>query len=860
MASKWEAFLDAPDEAVSGKTDWAAFLDAPEPGEDPNAPGLAESAARGAADVGTFGLAPAAYAAGGAGAYGLAKGVRSLLPGGVPEDAPSVGDVYEQLRSEYAGRDEASDPVAYGVGEGGAILAQIGPKTVAGGVKAAFTPGTYKTIGTGLKALPGLLSREGLTSLPGTARAAGVGAAKGSAAATAYGAADEAGHAIGEGDLESIGERVLERAPTDAAFGGALGTALGAGGKVAETLAGRQANRAAQLTDLTGKAKQVEKFDELADEFQQGAAERAADYEAGLAARRGKVAEQTTAQEAVQAKFEAETAARDVEIARRKAEAAAAAQAPTRDKAVLLAGFEGKAKRFGGEAGRRKAAEALYDEPFGESTLLKELTNREPTKALALATGLKDEAGAKIASVQADLSAAGGSVPADELVQKVLSEFEGELPTEARAKALDYVSGLLTEQVQSGAIPAASMAKLIKDMGDKAYRSPNLEAALGDSAKQVYRTVRRVLRGEERRLVEELLPEEKLGEFDTALQKYGLFKNAEMSANVKLGRESDMKPLVRYPKPAPIEEPPLPERPAKPYPIPDVAKPQSTPKPPPGLADMRAALEEEGSAGGLRSAARSAAGWIGGKFGGPVGRMAGRDLAQATAQRWLKTVAPSAAELDAKAGIAAARAARLGRWAESFEKAMAEGPRAVAVLHGVLMRTNPEYREAYGGEIQVTARAETSAPEPAAPETPVQPGPADLPDILATPQMDARVLELFQDRNLPRDREQGHLMYAPSEDGEHRFSTPFEGEADRVDMRWRPQDGVVATVHHHPKDRSGIAANRLNQRNTKPSKDDEQLLTRGKVPAYVMGTDKKVRVLERVGGQLRLREITVPDA
>jgi hypothetical protein len=57
----------------------------------------AQSALRGGLAYGTRNWGDEIAAGIGAGLYGASKGVRSILPGGVPADAPSVGDVYGQI-------------------------------------------------------------------------------------------------------------------------------------------------------------------------------------------------------------------------------------------------------------------------------------------------------------------------------------------------------------------------------------------------------------------------------------------------------------------------------------------------------------------------------------------------------------------------------------------------------------------------------------------------------------------------------------------------------------------------------------------------------------------------------------------
>lgn len=85
-----------------------------------------ESLLRGSTAYGTFNFGDEATAALGAGLYGIAKGVRAVLPGGVPEGALSVGEVRRRiLEGERVGNESAAaaHPVYY---HGAGLLTSAG--------------------------------------------------------------------------------------------------------------------------------------------------------------------------------------------------------------------------------------------------------------------------------------------------------------------------------------------------------------------------------------------------------------------------------------------------------------------------------------------------------------------------------------------------------------------------------------------------------------------------------------------------------------------------------------------------------------------------------------------------------------
>jgi hypothetical protein len=142
----------------------------------------AYSLGAGAVAGNTYGLGDEAYGLGGAAVYGLAKGARAALSpvlGPIPEDAPSVGDVYRTLRGrarDEFGRAQASHPGFYLGGQiaGGAL----GPSRSVQGLTGAARIAALARTGAATGALSGFGYSEGDAgeALADTARGAAVGA------------------------------------------------------------------------------------------------------------------------------------------------------------------------------------------------------------------------------------------------------------------------------------------------------------------------------------------------------------------------------------------------------------------------------------------------------------------------------------------------------------------------------------------------------------------------------------------------------------------------------------------------------------------------------------------------------------
>lgn len=112
-----EAAAPQPQPELSGI---ASASQAPPPSRELQPATKAQSAGRGSLAYGSFNFGDEISAGVGAGLYGLAKGVRSILPGGVPEDAPSVGDVYSRIlegeRTAYDSAKSAHPAFYHGAG------------------------------------------------------------------------------------------------------------------------------------------------------------------------------------------------------------------------------------------------------------------------------------------------------------------------------------------------------------------------------------------------------------------------------------------------------------------------------------------------------------------------------------------------------------------------------------------------------------------------------------------------------------------------------------------------------------------------------------------------------------------------
>lgn len=181
-----------PDEAPpatvpSAAPSMAGFLDIPPSQAPPRAlrpTSAGESLLRGATSYGTFNFGDEIVAGLGAGAYGVAKGIRSLLPGGVPEGALSVAEVRQRmLENERTGNESAAaaHPLYYhgaGLATTAALVPGVGQVK---GLSAANRIAALAASGGLTGGLAGAGSSEG--SLVDRLRSARTGALIGAAAA-----------------------------------------------------------------------------------------------------------------------------------------------------------------------------------------------------------------------------------------------------------------------------------------------------------------------------------------------------------------------------------------------------------------------------------------------------------------------------------------------------------------------------------------------------------------------------------------------------------------------------------------------------------------------------------------------------
>jgi hypothetical protein len=868
VADDFEQYAEQPDDEFEQFAEKSA---APEVG----AP---EAAFLGAGDVATGGLMDkmlGGFAAADA-ATQMAHGLKS------PEDAEKT---YREVVPEAQARREAAfeqHPTPYRVGEGAGFLGTGGAQLIKGmfGLGKA-APAALRSLGTA----------EGW-------KAAAMGAAKGGAIGGAYGAAGGAGHSDAP-DWYGLLADTAKGAGAGMASGALIGAPMGVGGAALENEAGRATERAAAgRTMEAADAATEEHARRLAQQnlqyeadVHQAAAGRNSLEEAGKAKYEGELAQAKSARDAQagqydsdvreaasakaakvgesEAKYTKELSA--VEKAQQEAEAAALAKSrePTRDKTLKLLALEGKQNKIGGPEDASEL-QTLFDEPVDSGSpesarvmdqILK--TTGDPKKGIELVRGLKEDAGRTLGTIREQLAATGTKVDVRPVIAEMDNAF-GALPAEVREQAVRQANELVLQNAKDGLIDAGRLRQAIENMKLPSRYGTTMSSgtAVAETA-PVYRKARGLLLGLEKQAIQEKLPPESLGVYDQALRRYGLFSDAEIGAVEKLRRVQAGKPEINYPKPERVELPrpekpgpavydakvaepaeiPLPEKPGPATYGAKVAKPGELPEParPTNEAELLKLLEPKLTLGG--KVARSVAGMGGRMIGGELGAMG----AKAAVENWLKAVAPSADVLSANAQVAGDR---LAKWAPVFEKAMKEGPRAVALIHSVLLAQNPDYRDALKSQqVNVTAHEETDVAAAPPAEKPAAPA---SPDIVSSPEMDALALEHFR-RNPQKAHawsETGWLMQKNNPDDPERnaMSAPIHGEETEVPFRWTPsKDHVTATVHTHP---NKMGARDLNQKNRSASSRDSDLVTKGHVPAYILGTDLKLRVSELRNGKV----------
>lgn len=605
----------------------------------------AESAYRGAVQGASLNFGDEVSAAIGAGAYGVAKGVRAVLPGGVPEDSPGVVEVYrsirDQLRAENAEAQQAN-PGTYLASE------------IVGGVASPVPFGKGRALVQG-------------------AKIGGAFAAGGSEAD------------LTQGEVGEFAQDVATGAATGAVVAKGAEAVLRGGSRLLGSFTQRAEGRALLARDVEAYDAAVAKLPE----------ERAAVKAENAAAKDAAKLENAAAKE----KFRADTAAAKAEAkgATRtlQAEAQAAERVETLKNPLIRTGLEGKQKTLGGGPRAKARAQALVDEPVpGDPTkkLVDEADKLNVDQRLELATGLRRQVGAELGAIRQELAAQPEAQVSAEFLKQQFRRAFAELPTEVQAKAIEQLDGLVGAVAKEGYVPAAALRKLIEDAeGFAKFGTPNLEAALGNARGRVFQSARAVMVAREGELVSKLLPEARAAAYTEALRKYAVYSDFEMGSKVFFDRFYKGRPTVRVPKAAPVE-PVAPRAVGRPTPRAPELKPEPAapefPGGPERLAQGRALLEPKASMVG-----RAIAGELGARAGSflpvPGAAYAGARAGEALAARWARWTTPlTAAQLGA-------RVQKLERLRPMMERAIQEGPEAVARLHAQLMARSPDYRKAY---------------------------------------------------------------------------------------------------------------------------------------------------------------------
>lgn len=518
-----------------------------EPAPDEPAPtqnrGVVESAARGAVRSTMLGsFADEAYGLGGAAAYGLAKGARSVLPGGVPDDAPSVGDVYRQIKGQYNQGDAESQPVPYGAGMAGGLVAQAGPKNIIDMLRSL-----PKLAENAPAVLRGLLTPEAAKD-----------ALKGVVAGTAQGAVTGLG--ASDADL-TRGE--FGQAAQDTAGGAIVGGALGGGlGAATGAYRGGLRAKAQEAGDAAGKVKKLQSFEKANSDHDLAVAKIREEN-------RGAKDLQRTLEKAAKEKAAADTAAMQ-----RSAEDAA--RRPTRDKAVSLLGLEGKQNKFGGPQEARKLAQKLYDEPFPDGSgqsWVEKMNSKSPEDAADFIVKFRKTTGHDLGTIRDELAKIPeAKVGAKALKAKLKGSLE-RLPAEVERQARNELDAIVNRAASGGDVSAAGLRKVIEDIEDSAgLGTSNLSTILGDKADRMLMRARGAAVGEEKALVAKHLVD-KQPQYEKLLDQFGKAKAVELGANEKISRLNRNQQPVRSPKAekvAKVQPRQVPRAQAKPLP----AKPE----------------------------------------------------------------------------------------------------------------------------------------------------------------------------------------------------------------------------------------------------------------------------------------------
>jgi hypothetical protein len=663
-----DAFLDSDEPSGPSDEELDAFLDAEETS-------VAESAYRGAVQGGSLTFGDEIAAGFGAGAYGVAKGVRAVLPGGVPEDAPEVVEVYRTLREKFQAENEearAANPIPYGVGEVGGVLATSGVNPVS-------------VVRAGGRSLLSLGTREAYTAAAGRAllkqgaKGAGVGAGYG--AATAAGSSDAD---LTQGQYGEFFTDVLEGAESGAKVGAVAGGLLGAGSSA-------QGQRTARAAKDAATAKAVEEFDaataSLPERRAAVKAENAAATEAATA-ENIKLKEQFRTDTAA-AKAEAKAATKAKQTAAQEAQ-----RAETLSNPLLRTGLEGKQSTLRGPKRARARAQALVDEPVpGDPSkkLIDEAEKLSPEQRLEMATALRQQTGTQLGAIRDELARTDTKFPAAPILAELRGAF-GELPAEVQGRALEALKAQVGVLVKDGSLTPASLRKLITDSEALAkYSTPSLEAALGNARGRVYQTAREVFVTNEKAAIATKLPEERAAEYTEALRKYGVYSDFELGSDVLFRRVNRGQPGVRIPKASKVE-PVAPREVPKPQPREPMIKAEpAAPEFPGGEEALAAGRRLLQPPRGLAAAGRALGGELGARLGSmvpaPGAAYAGARLGEGIANRWARWMTPTAGSLSTKAK-------KLERLQPMMEEAMRKGPQEVARVHALFMQRSPDYRKA----------------------------------------------------------------------------------------------------------------------------------------------------------------------
>lgn len=585
---------------------------------DPLGIGHLSSALRGGLEFNSFNKSSELTAGLAAGAYAAAKGLRGLF-GSVPEGAPSVSDVYHRIRdNEERLTAEAFDR----------------------------HPGTF--IGAGMGSAIALPNPLGKVKVGGQVASAAIQGALGGA----LGAAGEGGG--------------LSGIVKGAALGGGLGFAAGKLGEKVAARAERAAKRAADAAEAT-------KIEAAVAERPLAIAARKEAIRVGREAEAAAKAGRRTAQTALEEAADVARAARQELVDR-------AAAAPTKDKALILAGLEGKQKVLGGAERARARATELFMEPLagepGETVLGKALSLPVEGR-VGFAQGLREAVGAQLGEFR-DLLA---SSPEVQLSRNAVEEglnsaFTRRGPlTSAQERTAQGVRDLLGElSGDADTLTPIALRQAIREASDQLRTQAGQKQG---PSPWVLRQAERVLTDFEKGLVRDNLGPELFDQYSDALRRYGLFSDLEMGARVQLGRVNALKPALTLPRAPRIERGPIPELP----PVPRFTPPPEVPQVPGAerLSELRKAFEP--TAG--RKLAAHAAETLGGAVGAVAGSHAipgmsiggafvgaglGRQVMHSTVtKRLLQT--PTLQALEERSAAAASRAQLEGQLLRALQKA-----------------------------------------------------------------------------------------------------------------------------------------------------------------------------------------------